>query len=73
MLDRNYKGKKLRLDLDVIVEDSEYFYTEYDIEGDGHSITIKAEDKEKFLDAYAKVWRDRAEKELKVVIDYEEW
>ncbi len=71
MIDRNYKGPKLRIDLDSMAEE-EYFYTKYDIEGSGHSITIKTEDKEKFLDAWAKVWRDRAEKELKVVPKDEE-
>lgn len=68
MIDRNYKGTKLRLDLDSMAEE-EYFYTEYDIEGSGHSITIKEEDKEKFLDAWAKVWRNRAEKTLTKVIE----
>ena len=44
--------KYLHLDLDALYTDG-YFYTEYDIGGAGHSITIKAEDKERFLDAFA--------------------
>ena len=55
------KSKNLRLDLDSL---SEYFYTEYGIGGAGHSITIKAENKEKFLDAFAKETRDRVESML---------
>ena len=70
MLDREYIGKKLRLDLDSMAEEH-YIYTEFDIEGAGHSITIKAEDKEKFLDAYAAEWRKKAEKNLETVNDEE--
>ena len=55
--------KLLKLDLDALVEEG-YFYTKYDIGGDGHSITIDADNKEKFLDAFAKETRDRAEKML---------
>jgi hypothetical protein len=61
-------SKDLRLDLDYLHEDG-YFYTDYDIGGAGHSITIKAEDKEAFLDAWAKEWRNRAEKMLEEVED----
>ncbi len=71
MIDRNYNGPKLRLDLDSMWEE-EYFYTEYDIEGSGHSITIKTEDNEKFLDAWTKAWRNIAEKKLEVVPKDEE-
>jgi len=53
----------LRLSLDEMFEDS-YYYTEYDKGSEGHYITILAEDKEKFLDAFAKEWRDRAEQSL---------
>ena len=53
-------SKTLTLNLDSLWEDS-YIYTEYDIGGRGHSITIVAEDKESFLDAFAQEWRDRAE------------
>ena len=63
--------KKLYLDLDSYSEEG-YFYTDYDIGGAGHSITIKAEDKEKFLDAWAKEHRDRAEQMLAEVKEEEE-
>jgi len=52
--------KNLTLDLDSLYQDG-YYYTEFDIGGAGHSITIKAENKEKFLDAFAKEWRKKAE------------
>lgn len=71
MLERNYTGARLRLDLDSMAEE-EYIYTEFDIEGAGHSVTIKANDKEKFLDAYAAEWRKRAEKNLEIVNEEEE-
>jgi len=58
--------KNLTLDLDNLTSEG-YFYTEYDIGGSGHSITIKAEDKEKFLDAFAKEWRERADEFLRGV------
>ena len=54
------------MDLDSYSEDG-YFYTDYDIGGAGHSITIKVEDKEKFLDAWAKEHREKAEKMLEEV------
>jgi len=58
--------KELYLDLDSFSEEG-YFHNKYDIGGAGHSITIKAENKEKFLDAFAKEHRDRAESMLKEV------
>jgi len=61
-------SKKLYLNLDSYSEEG-YFYTKYDIGGAGHSITIKEEDKEKFLDAFAKESRDRAEAMLEEVIE----
>ena len=63
------KDKKLYLDLDSYSEEG-YIYTEFDIGGAGHSITIKAENKEKFLNAFAKEYRDRAEKMLEVKKGY---
>ena len=55
----------LRLNLDEFYEcEGDYYYTEYDIGGRGHSIVIKNEDKEKFLDAFALEWRKKAEKYL---------
>lgn len=57
---------ELRLDLDDLYE-SGYFYTKYDIGGEGHYITIKEEDKEKFLDAFAAEFRKEAEKRLNPV------
>ncbi len=63
--------KELCLNLDSYSEDG-YFYTEYDIGGAGHSITIKAEDKEKFLDAWAKEHREKAEQMLEEVKEEED-
>ena len=60
--------KILRLNLDSLAEEG-YFYTEYDIGEEGHAITINAEDKEKFLDAYAAEWRKRAEASLEEPIE----
>jgi len=59
MIDKN----TLRLDLDSLWEE-EYFYTGYDTGGEGHAITINAENKEEFLDAFAREFRRRAEKLL---------
>jgi hypothetical protein len=64
-------SKTLTLNLDSLWEDS-YIYTEYDIGGSDHSITIKEEDKEAFLDAFAQEWRDRAEEALEEDEDDEE-
>lgn len=58
--------KELTLDLDDLYQDG-YYYTKYDIGVSGHSITIKEKDKEKFLDAFAKEWRDRAKELLNEV------
>jgi hypothetical protein len=55
--------KALCLSLDEVWQDG-YFYTEFDIGGMGHYIYIRPEDKEKFLDAFAKEWRDRAKTAL---------
>ena len=52
-------NKKLRLELDDLID--EYIGSDYDIELKGHSITIKEEDKEAFLDQYAKDFRDKVE------------
>lgn len=54
---------KLRLDLDSLYEGG-YFYTGYDIGGDGHAITINASNKEEFLDAFTREFRRRAEELL---------
>ena len=56
MIDENI----LRLELDILFEDS-YFYTEFDVGDEGHSITIDTDNKEKFLDAFAAEFRERAE------------
>jgi len=53
----------LTLNLDALYTDG-YYYTEFDIGGSGHSITIKEENKEKFLDAFAKEWRKKTEEFL---------
>ena len=54
---------KLRIDLDELYTEG-YYYTEYDIGGEGHGITIEEHDKEAFLDAFAAEWRKRAERAL---------
>ena len=54
----------LRLDLDSLYEDG-YFYTAFDVGGEGHAITIDTDNKEKFLDTFALELRRRAEKLLK--------
>ena len=59
MIDKN----TLRLDLDSLYGDG-YFYTGYDIGGEGHAVTINASNKEEFLDAFAKEFRRRAEELL---------
>ena len=79
-VDMNIKGtrkkrkeegeKKLVLDLDSLYTDG-YYYTEFDITGASHSITIDADDKEAFLNAFAQTWREKAEKMLEKV--EEEW
>ena len=53
------KKKYITLSLDEINQ-SDYFYTDYDVGGEGHYITIRAENKAKFLDAWAAEWRRRA-------------
>lgn len=63
--------KGYRLSLDALYHDG-YFYTEYDKGGEGHYITIRAEDKELFLDAFAKEWRKRTEELLEEVDVVEE-
>ena len=49
----------LRLELDSLFEDC-YFYTEFDVGDEGHSITIDTDHKEEFLDAFAAEFRERA-------------
>jgi hypothetical protein len=58
----------LRLDLDELF-DYAYFYTKYDIGGEGHAITIREEDKERFLDAFTAEFRRETERRL-IVDDY---
>ena len=50
----------LELSLDSLWEDA-FFYTDYDIDDAGHSITIETDKKEDFLDAFAAEFRKRAE------------
>lgn len=57
---------ELELDLDEFWQD-EYFYTEYDIGGRGHSIVIDAENKAKFIDAFLDEIRTRIERGLRPV------
>jgi len=61
----------LTVDLDNLYGDG-YFYTEFDIGGAGHAITIKAKDKEKFLHAFAEEWKVRARNALEVDEMFEE-
>lgn len=51
---------KLELNLDSLFEGC-YYYTDYDIGGYGDRIIINSDEKEVFLDAFAKEWRKRAE------------
>lgn len=64
-------GKFLTLNLDALYEQG-YYYTIYDVGGSGHSITIKEEDKEKFLDEFAQKWREQAEELLEEYIEDDE-
>lgn len=64
-------AKYLRLNLDELYTDG-YYYTDYDIGGSGHSITINAKDKEQFLDEFVAVWRNKAEEMLQEDEDFEE-
>jgi len=66
------KKKYLRIDLDGMMEDGYDYYTEYDIGGLGHYIIIKEEDKEKFLNAWCKRWREKAESSLEIDEEFEE-
>jgi hypothetical protein len=54
---------KLILDLDTLYQDG-YYYTDFDIGGEGHNIIILEKDREDFLDAFAIEWRKRAEQLL---------
>jgi len=55
--------KYIHLSLDDLYTDG-YFYTDYNMCGGGHWIIIKADDKEKFLDAFCAEFRKRAEAKL---------
>lgn len=55
--------KYIHLSLDDLYGDG-YFYTEYNVSGDGHWVIINTEDKEKFLDAFAAEFRKRTEARL---------
>jgi hypothetical protein len=57
-------NKKLRIDLDELYREEYFCHTEYDIGKQAFDIIIRMEDKEKFLDAFAKIWREKAEKLL---------
>jgi len=63
--------KVLELDLDDLFQGA-YFYTDYDIGGRGHYINIRAENKEKFLDAMSKEFRKRVEESLEECEDWED-
>lgn len=53
----------LRLDLDSLFGEG-YFYTKFDKGIEGHAITIDTKHKERFLDAFAAEFRERARKLL---------
>jgi len=59
------KNKKnmLKLDLDSFFG-GDYFYTEYDIGCEGHSIIIKKKDKDVFIEAFLKELKERLESDL---------
>lgn len=56
-------NKYLKLNLDSLYNNG-YYYTNYDVGEASHSITIKAKDKEKFLNQFAQIWREKAEELL---------
>jgi len=60
------KEKLLFLNLDNLYEEP-FCYTDYDIGDMGHGILIKKSDKTKFLNQFAKYWKDIAKENL------EEW
>ena len=58
-------------DLHVELHDALYsgrLHTDYDLYGDGHSIAIKAADKEAFLDAVAKEFRQIVEQRMREIV-----
>ena len=62
---------ELVLDLDELCYEG-FYHTKYDIGGCGHSIRIKKEDKEVFLDEFTRIYRERTEKLLREVEDDED-
>lgn len=65
--------KYFSLSLDEVVGEAEYFCTPEDVGGEAHIIIIKAQDREKFLDSWAKEWRKRAKENLQPEPEYEEF
>jgi len=55
--------KYIHLSLDDLFSDG-YFHTDYDIGGAGHWVIIKAEDRDKFVDAFCAEFRKRVEAKL---------
>ena len=53
----------IHLSLDDLFGDG-YFYTDYCIGGGGHWVVVKAEDREKFVDAFCAEFRKRVENKL---------
>lgn len=68
----NRLSRYLRLNLNELYS-TPYHYTEYDVADDGNSVTIRAEDKELFLDELAKDWRERAEDMLEDDEEEDRW
>ena len=57
------KEKDLVLDLDSFWG-GDYFYTKFDQGNEGHSITIKPSDKDKFIEAFLEEVKGRLESDL---------
>lgn len=56
--------KIFRIELDKLYQEEYFCHTEYNIGKESNEIIIKMADKEKFLDAFAKIWREKAEQLL---------
>lgn len=61
----------LKLNLDELFS-SEFIYTSYDIGGYGHSVVIREEDKEVFLEEMAQTWKERVQEMLELDEDFED-
>jgi hypothetical protein len=64
-------AKYLRLNLDELFS-SEFIYTSCDIGGYGHSVVIRKEDKDEFLEEMAETWKERVALMLEEDEDFDE-